>query len=115
MHALTLPPSAPSSSGINLNLVSTNRISCDYDPDTGTANDADIATTMIPKCRYDGDAWNGKNFLCDVPRFYGSAADTSLEKRITKTLTIYDNKIVGNVVNGQGDRNDVVLRAVYEF
>lgn len=87
----------------------------DYDPDTGTANDADLATTMIPKCRYDGEAWNGKNFLCDVPRFYGSATDTSAEKRITKTLAIYDNKIVGNVVNGQGDRNDVVLRAVYEF
>lgn len=88
---------------------------CDYDPDTGTANDADLATTMIPKCRYDGEVWNGKNFLCDVPRFYGSAADTSAEKRITKTLAIYDNKIVGNVINGQGDRNDVVLRAVYEF
>lgn len=87
----------------------------DYDPDTGTANDADLATTMIPKCRYDGEVWNGKNFLCDVPRFYGSATDTSAEKRITKTLAIYDNKIVGNVVNGQGDRNDVVLRAVYEF
>lgn len=88
---------------------------CDYDPDTGTANDADLATTMIPKCRYDGEVWNGKNFLCDVPRFYGSATDTSAEKRITKTLAIYDNKIVGHVVNGQGDRNDVVLRAVYEF
>ena len=88
---------------------------CDYDPDTGTANDADLATTMIPRCRYDGEVWNGKNFLCDVPRFYGSATDTSAEKRITKTLAIYDNKIVGNVVNGQGDRNDVVLRAVYEF
>lgn len=87
----------------------------DYDPDTGTVNDADLATTMIPKCRYDGEVWNGKNFLCDVPRFYGSATDTSAEKRITKTLAIFDNKIVGNVVNGQGDRNDVVLRAVYEF
>ena len=87
---------------------------CDYDPDTSTVNDADFATTMIPKCRYDGDAWNGKNFLCDVPRFYGSATDTSLEKRIMKTLTIYDNKIVGNAINSQGDRNDVVLRAVYE-
>ena len=88
---------------------------CDYDPDTSTVNDADFATTMIPKCRYDGDAWNGKNFLCDVPRFYGSATDTSLEKRITKTLAIYDNKIVGNAINSQDDRNDVVLRAVYEF
>lgn len=88
---------------------------CDYDPDTSTVNDADLATTMIPKCRYDGEPWDGKNFLCDIPRFYGSATDTSLEKRITKTLAIYDNKIVGNIVNGQGDRNDVVLRAVYEF
>lgn len=88
---------------------------CDYDPDTSTVNDADFATTMIPKCRYDGEVWNGKNFLCDVPRFYGSATDTSLEKRITKTLAIYDNKIVGNAINSQSDRNDVVLRAVYEF
>lgn len=88
---------------------------CDYDPDTSTVNDADFVTTMIPKCRYDGDSWNGKNFLCDVPRFYGSATDTSLEKRITKTLAIYDNKIVGNAINSQGDRNDVVLRAIYEF
>ena len=88
---------------------------CDYDPDTSTVNDADFVTTMIPKCWYDGDSWNGKNFLCDVPRYYGSATDTSLEKRITKTLAIYDNKIVGNAINGQGDRNDVVLLAVYEF
>lgn len=88
---------------------------CDYDPDTSTINDADFATTMIPKCRYDGTAWDGKNFLCDVPRFYGSATDTSLEKRITKTLAIYDDKIVGNAINSQGDRNDVVLRAIYEF
>lgn len=88
---------------------------CDYDPDTSTVNDADFATTMIPKCRYDGNSWNGKTFLCDVPRFYGSATDTSLEKRITKTLAIYDNKIVGNAINSQGDRNDVVLRAIYEF
>ena len=39
--------------------------------------------------------------------------DTSTEKRIMKTLTIYDDKIVGNVINSKGDRNDVVLRAVY--
>lgn len=89
---------------------------CDYDPDSSAANDADFVTTMIPKHRYDGNVWDGKNFLCEVPRFYGSdAADTSTEKRILKTLAIYDDKIVGNVINNQGDRNDVVLRAVYEF
>lgn len=88
----------------------------DYDPDASTANDADFVTTMIPKYRYDGEVWNGKNFLCDIPRFYGSNADdTSTEKRIMKTLTIYDDKIVGNVTNSKGDRTDVVLRAVYEF
>lgn len=88
----------------------------DYDPDSSTANDADFVTTMIPKYRHDGEVWNGKTFLCDVPRFYGSNTDdTSTEKRIMKTLTIYDDKIVGNVTNSKGDRNDVVLRAVYEF
>lgn len=88
----------------------------DYDPDASTANDADFVTTMIPKYRHDGEVWNGKTFLCDVPRFYGSNTDdTSTEKRIMKTLTIYDNKIVGNAINSKSDRNDVVLRAVYEF
>lgn len=88
----------------------------DYDPDSSTTNDADFVTTMIPKYRYDGEVWNGKTFLCDVPRFYGSNTDdTSTEKRIMKTLTVYDNKIVGNAINSKGDRNDVVLRAIYEF
>ncbi len=88
----------------------------DYDPDTSTANDADFVTTMIPKHRYDGEVWNGKTFYCDIPRFHGSnTEDTTTEKRVIKAVTIYDDKIVGNVINNQGDRNDVVLRAVYEF
>lgn len=41
--------------------------------------------------------------------------DVSTEKRIMKQLYIYDNRIEGSSQNAYPDRNDVVLRAVYEF
>lgn len=88
----------------------------DYDPSSSTANDADFCTTMIPKFRPDRSVWDGKMFLCDIPRFYGAnLADVSTEKRIMKPLYIHDTKIVGHAANNQDSRNDVVLRAVYEF
>lgn len=68
------------------------------------------------KFRPDRSVWDGKMFLCDIPRFYGAnLADVSTEKRIIKPLYIHDTKIVGHAANNQDSRNDVVLRAVYEF
>lgn len=88
----------------------------DYDPDTSTANDADFATTIIPKSNATGGNWNGKSFLCDIPRYIGSNVnDVDTERRIMKTLYIYDNYIKGSPNNNKDDRNDVVLRAVYEW
>lgn len=88
----------------------------DYDPDTSTANDADFATTIIPKSNATGGNWNGKSFLCDIPRYIGSNVnDVDTERRIMKILYIYDNYIKGSPNNNKGDRNDVVLRAVYEI
>lgn len=88
----------------------------DYDPDTSTANDADFATTIIPKSNATGGNWNGKSFLCDIPRYIGSNVnDVDTERRIMKTLYIYDNYIKGSPNNNKGDRNDVVLRAVFEW
>lgn len=88
----------------------------DYDPDTSTANDADFATTIIPKSNATGGTWNGKSFLCDIPRYIGSNVnDVDTERRIMKILYIYDNYIKGSPNNNKDDRNDVVLRAIYEF
>lgn len=88
----------------------------DYDPDTSTINEADFTTTMIPKFNPSGNVWDGKLFLCDVPRFYGSnTEDVTTERRIMKALYIHDNELVGHAINNKGTRDDVVLRAVYEF
>ena len=40
---------------------------------------------------------------------------TDSEQRVIKLLQIYDAKIVGTANNAAAPRNDVVLRAVYEF
>lgn len=88
----------------------------DYDPDTSTANDADFATTFIPKKNPTGGNWSGKSFLCDIPRYIGSNVnDVDTERRIMKILYIYDNRIVGSPNNSKDDRNDVVLRCIYEY
>lgn len=87
----------------------------DYDPGDG-ANDADFATTIIPKKNPSGGTWGGKSFLCDIPRYVGSDPDdTSTEKRIIKPIYVHDDCIKGSYQNASGDRNDVVLRCVMEW
>lgn len=82
----------------------------DYNPGEGVGN-TDFATTFIPKRAYNGQAWNGGKFLCAVPRY----AEESSEAIIVKTLTVYDERLVGSSLNTEAYRNDCVLRAVYEF
>lgn len=87
----------------------------DYDPGKGTG-DIDFATTMIPKNNPAGGKWGGKAFLCDVPRYAGSDPNsTATEKRIIKVLYIHDDCIKGSFQNASDDRNDVCLRAVFEY
>lgn len=86
----------------------------DYDPDTGTVNNTDFATTMIPNRNWAGATWNGASFYCDVPR-YSAGTATDSEGRVIKLVTVYDNKIVGTDANNAAPRNDVILRAIYEF
>lgn len=85
----------------------------DYEPSTSTAQDADFVASYIPKKKPDGSNWDGKSFLIDVARFAGSAS--SSEDRIIKRIYVHDSKLVGHADNNQPNRNDVVLRAVYEF
>lgn len=88
----------------------------DYDPDSSSANDADFVATFIPNRNPSGGTWNGNTFLADIPRFIGSnTQDVTTEKRIIKWFNVYDNKITGTAANNKPDRNDVVLRAIYEF
>lgn len=88
----------------------------DYDKDTKKANDSDFVTTMIPKRNPTGGTWGGKAFYCDIPRYIGSNVnDVDTERRIIKSIYIHDNCIKGSFNNDKDERNDVVLRAVYEF
>lgn len=87
-----------------------------WDNGTAGADGEDGATTIIPKSNATGGNWNGKSFLCDIPRYIGSNVnDVDTERRIMKILYIYDNYIKGSPNNNKDDRNDVVLRAVYEI
>lgn len=87
----------------------------DYDPGDG-ANDADFVTTMIPKNNPSGGKWGGKSFLCDIPRYVGSDPnDVDTERRIIKPIYVHDDCIKGSYQNAYDERNDVVLRAVYEY
>lgn len=88
----------------------------DYDKDTKKANDSDFVTTMIPKHNPTGGNWGGKAFYCDIPRYIGSNVnDVDTERRIIKSIYIHDNCIKGSFNNDKDERNDVVLRAVYEY
>lgn len=88
----------------------------DYDKDTKTANDSDFVTTMIPKSNPTGGNWGGKAFYCDIPRYIGSNVnDVDTERRIIKSIYIHDNCIKGSFNNDKDERNDVVLRAVWEW
>ena len=87
----------------------------DYDAGSGS-NDADFVTTMIPKNDPSGNKWGGKSFLCDIPRYVGSnAEDVDTERRIIKPIYVHDDRIEGSYQNDKDERNDVVLRAVYEI
>lgn len=86
----------------------------DYDPDTSTVNNTDFCTTMIPNRNWAGGTWNGAAYYCDIPRYTAGTA-TDSESRIIKVLNVYDNKLVGTANNNAAPRNDVILRAIYEF
>lgn len=87
----------------------------DYDPGSGS-NDADFVTTVIPKGTPSGGKWGGKSFLCDIPRYVGSDEnDVDTERRIIKVIYVHDDCIKGSYQGDKDERNDVVLRAVYEI
>lgn len=87
----------------------------DYDAGANAqANNTDFCVTFIPKRAYTGQLWNGAMWYCDVPT-YAAGTATDSEIRVIKVLQVYDAKLVGTANNAAAPRNDVVLRAVYEF
>lgn len=88
----------------------------DYDPDTNTKNNTDIHHDYVFKKNCAGANWSGQCMLCDIPRYMGSnSQDVDTERRILKAIYIHDDKIEGSYQGSYDERNDVVLRAVYEF
>lgn len=87
----------------------------DYDPGSGS-NNTDIHHDFVYKRNVAGANWSGQCMLCDIPRYTGSNAnDVDTERRIIKPIYIHDNRIEGSYQNASDERNDVVLRAIYEF
>jgi hypothetical protein len=88
----------------------------DYDPDTSAKNNTDIHHDYVFKKNCAGANWSGQCMLCDIPRYMGSnAQDVDTERRILKAIYIHDDRIEGSYQGSYDERNDVVLRAIYEF
>lgn len=83
----------------------------DYDTVNGGATNGDVFASYVPKRCYSGGNWSGHSWLVDIP----IEASASAESRCIKKVYMWDNRIVGNAINEALSRNDVVLRAVYEF
>jgi len=83
----------------------------DYDTTNGGATNGDVVASYIPKRCYSGSNWAGHSWLVDIP----VEASASAESRCVKKVYVWNDRIVGNAINETSPRNDVVLRAVYEF
>lgn len=87
----------------------------DYNSDEGKAYDYDWHCSMIPKIRPSGETWAGHSWLFDIPAGMQTVSPYTTETRKFKWLYVYDNKLGGTAANNQNGRNDIVLRAVYEW
>ena len=83
----------------------------DYDTSGLTAVNAEACITVIPKRGFAGGKWTGQSFLAVVAAAVTESADAVTIKR----LQVYDAYLTGHAYNTVSPRNDVVLRAVYEF
>ena len=83
----------------------------DFDTSTNTSNNADFCVTYIPRRNWTGGAWSGQSFLVTVPVNATETDDVITVKR----LYVSDDSFTGHAHNGVNPRNDVALRAVYEF
>lgn len=83
----------------------------DFNTTDNTVVNSEACTTVIPKRGFNGAKWTGQSFLTVVPAAINESSDAITIKRIQ----VYDAKLTGHAYNTVSPRNDIVLRAVYEF
>lgn len=83
----------------------------DFNIDTGAAVNSEACTTYIPKRGLTGGKWTGQCFLSVLPAAMTETADAITVKRVQ----VYDAKLTGHAYNAVAPRNDIVLRAIYEY
>lgn len=76
-----------------------------------TTNDWDFHFTYIPKVF--GAMFSGKNMLVPIPSYVGGTTTTN----VIKSLTVFNDHIVGAALNNDGTlaNNDVCLRYIFEW
>lgn len=87
----------------------------DYNTDEASTGDYDWHCSIIPKIHPNGGKWAGHSWLFDIPAGMQNVSPYTTETRRIKWLYVYDSKLTGHEANNQNGRNDIVLRAVYEF
>lgn len=87
----------------------------DYDPDTNQFNNYDFCASVIPKRKPDNTEWSGQAHICALASYLKNQSPYDLETIRVKTVHVHDTKLVGHAANTADGRNDIVLRAVYEF
>lgn len=86
---------------------------CGYD-DVGKApRDVYVQTYTIPKKNHKNANWNGESVSIPLIYQYVTESDSSL--MCQKTLTIYNDRLVGGTTASTGVQRNMVLRAVYEY
>lgn len=83
----------------------------DYDTTNSVGVASEACTTVIPKLGFGGAKWTGQSFLTVLPAAMTESADSITIKRVQ----VYDAKLTGHAYNTVSPRNDIVLRAVYEY
>lgn len=86
---------------------------CGYD-DVGKApRDVYVQTYEIPKKNHKQANWNGESVSIPLIYQYVTESDSSL--MCQKTLTVYNDRIVGGTTASTGKQRNMVLKAVYEY
>lgn len=85
-----------------------------YDTTENAATDGDVVATYIPKKSINGGNWSGHSWLADVPVEVANASPYT-ETRCIKKIYVWNDRITGHASNNVAPRNNVVLRAIYEY
>lgn len=86
---------------------------CGYDDVAKAARDVYVQTYDIPKLNHKNAQWNGESITLPLIYRYVTESDTS--EMCQKTLTVYNNRLVGGTTASTGKQRNMVLKAIYEY